>query len=457
MGEMTSKVSKKRVRKKIYGMILPIATENILQMTAGFISTGMLGRIGKVAISSFGISDRIIKILWALFKGITTGASVFVAQAYGSNNLKKLRKVVQQTLLSVIIVGIVLQQVIFWNAQRLLQFIYGPKPDILLNAVTYLKTVSWGIPFLGIMLVVAGVLQGMGNARTPMIIAFIMNIFNICFGYGLIFGNFGLPVLGIKGAAMAMAIGQFVAAMIGLYVLFNKKGVLGSLYNGNFFKIDIKQIASVYKLGAPTAFESIFWNVGSILLIRVILGYGDVAMASYQLGLQAEAISYMPAAGFSIAATAFIGQALGARDKKLGKTYLKETIKGSFMVTSISVILLVFFPKVILRLLTDEQEVINLGAKYLILMGLVQIPQNMSGVLNGALRGAGYTRVPMFVAGVGIWLIRIPFSYLLAYIFDLGIMAIWSVMCVDLVVRFLMSLTLYKKKDIYETELVFEE
>lgn len=448
------KPSIKIVRKKIYSMIIPIATENILQMTAGFISTGMLGRIGKVAISSFGISDRIIKIIWAIFKGITTGASVFVAQAYGANNFKKLRKVVQQTLLSIITVAIVLQQIIFWNAEKLLKVIYNPNPNILNNGVIYLKTVSWGIPFLGIMLVVAGILQGMGNAKTPMYIAFIMNVFNICFGYGLIFGNLGFPVLGIKGAAIAMVIGQFIAAMIGIYVLFNKDGILGSSYNNNFFKIDIKQVLAVYKLGTPTAFESIFWNIGSILLIRVILGYGETAMAAYQLGLQAEAISYMPAAGFSIAATAFIGQSLGARNKELGKIYLKETVKGSLMVTSFSVILLVFFPSMILNLLTNEQEVIDLGVKYLILMGLVQIPQNISGVLNGALRGAGYTKVPMFVAGVGIWIIRIPFSYLLSYVFNLGIIAIWTVMCVDLVVRFLMSFILYKRKNIYDAELV---
>jgi len=90
-------------------------------------------------------------------------------------------------------------------------------------------------------------------------------------------------------------------------------------------------------------------------------------------------------------------------------------------------------------------------------MGLVQIPQNISGVFNGALRGAGFTSVPMVVAGVGIWGIRIPFSLLTTYYFNLNVKAIWIVMGIDIICRFLLSFILYKSKDIYEQELLVEK
>lgn len=437
-------------------MILPITIENILQMTAGFVSMAMIGRIDAIAIASLGLSTRITQIIWALFKGVTTGGAVFVAQAYGSGNHKKVKHIIQQTLLSSIILVFILQQFVFWKAPLILK-IFNPKPSLLANASIYLKIVSWGLPFVAIMLVVAGVLQATGNAKTPMKIAFIMNLTNIAFSYILIFGKFGMPALGIRGAAIATLIAQFAGAMLGIYVLFNKDGMLSSFFNKKFFKLDFKQIGNVYKVGTPTALESIFWQISAIILTRVILSYGEVAMASYQLGLQAESISFMPAMGFGVAATAFIGQAVGAKDKVLGRKYMKELLKGSAILTSISAFILIFFPSSVMKLLTTDTQVIEMGVLYLVIMGLVQLPQNIAGVFNGALRGAGYTKVPMIVAGVGIWVIRIPLTLIVTYKFNMSIKAIWIVMGIDLVVRFILSLTLYKTRDLYNKKLVFED
>jgi putative MATE family efflux protein len=459
MGENTKQYSLQEIRKKIYSMILPITIESILQMTAGLVSMALIGRISTTdptAVNAIGISSRITQIVWALFKGITTGASVFVAQAYGSGNHKKLKQVVQQTLLSSIVLVIIFQQIVFWNAPKLLS-IFNPSPDLLENGVLYLRTISWGLPFMVIMLAVAAVLQGMGNAKTPMLIALMMNFINIVLSYLLIFGHLGITGLGIKGAAIATATAQLCGSMIGLYVLFSNGGILNSHLNKTFFKLDLKQVVDVYKVGLPTSFESIFWQIAAIILTKAILTFGDTAFAAHQLGLQAESISYMPAAGFGIAATTFIGQALGAKNSELGKAYLKETLKGTVWVTTLCASILIFLPTLVMKMLTENVEVISLGAKYLIIMGLVQIPQNISGVLNGALRGAGFTRVPMFVAAAGLWGIRIPFTLILTYKFQLSIIAIWIVMGVDLVVRFILSFIIYKSKNIYNRELVFEE
>lgn len=456
MGEAINTVNVKEIRKRILSMILPITIESILQMTAGFISMAMIGRIDAIAIGALGISMRITQIIWALFKGVTTGASVFVAQAFGANDTKRLKSVVQQTLLSTILLVLILQQIVFWKAPTLLS-VFNPSPELMSNAVMYMRTVSWGLPFMAVMLVVAGVLQGMGNAKTPMKIAFIMNLINIAFGFIFIFGNFGFPALGLKGAAVATVIAQIISALLGLYVLFNSDGVLGSMYNRSFLKLDFNQILSVYKIGMPTALESIFWQLSAVILTKIILTFGETAFAAYQLGLQAESISYMPAAGFGIAATAFIGQAIGSRNKELGKVYLKELVKGSLLITIVCAGILVFLPNGVMRLLTDDYSVIKIGSVYLFIMGLVQIPQNISGVLNGALRGAGFTRVPMIVAGAGLWGIRIPFAFILTYYFKFDVMAIWIVMGIDLIFRFILSLTIYKTKDIYQQELLFEE
>ena len=450
------KMENKRIRSKIISMILPITIENILQMTAGFFSMAMLGRIDPIAIGSFGISNRITQIVWALFKGIATGASVFVAQAYGANNNEKLKKVALQTLISSIALVVILQQILFWKGTYFLK-IFNPRDVLLENGTMYLKTVSWGLPFLTIILVVAGILQGMGNAKTPMKVALIMNLLNVIFGYTLIFGHFGFKPMGLKGAAIATVLSQVIAAILGLWVLFSRDGILENSINKKSMKFDTKEIASIYKVGMPTAFESIFWQLAAIIITKAVLTYGEVAFAAYQLGLQAESISYMPAAGFGVAATTFIGQTLGAGEKELGKKYLKQLVIGTSVITVFTGGVLMFFPKQVMRILTDDAEVIRIGIQYLVVMGLVQIPQNIAGVLNGALRGAGFTRVPMIVAGVGLWCIRVPLSLLAAYVFKMDVRAIWVIIGIDMALRFVLSLAIYKNKDIYNKELLIEE
>lgn len=451
---MKKKLQNDIIRKKIYKMILPITADNVLQMLAGLVSMAMVSRISTLSVDAVGISTRVTQLMWALFRGVATGASVFIAQAYGAGKLDKLKTVAWQTLVSSTILIIIMQQLIFWNAGTILS-IFNPSQELLKSGITYLKIVSWGLPFMVIMLVVAGVLQGMGNAKTPMKISIIMNIINILLGYILIFGNLGFNPMKIRGAAYAMVIAQFAGALVGLLVLFSKNGVLSSALKDELSNMDFHQIYEIYRVGIPSSMELVFWQIAAIILTTIILSFGESAYAAYQIGLQLESISYTPAMGFGVAATTFIGQCLGEKNGE-GRTYLKELIKGSLMVTAVGASILVFLPGTIMKLMTDDMSVVKLGSIYLILMGLVQVPQNLSGVLNGAMRGAGYTRVPMIVAGIGIWGIRIPVSFLLTRYFNFGVASIWVVFCLDLIIRFILSFSLYKMKDIYNVKLVYE-
>lgn len=446
---------RKNINKKIVSMIIPITIENLLQMVAGIVSMGMIGRIDALSISALGIGMRITQVIWALFKGITTGATVFVAQYYGAGEMDKVKNVIKQTLLSSIVVVAVLQFIVYTQASRLLM-VFDPQPELLELATKYIKAVALGLPFMAIMLVIGGVLQGMGNAKTPMFITMLMNLANLLVGYIFIFGKLGITPMGVKGAALATVISQVVAAALGLYVIFAGDGILKGTLKRRLPDIDRKQIAEVYRVGLPTSMESIFWQIAAIILTRAILTFGETAFAAHQLGLQAESVSYMPAAGFGVVATALIGQALGAKDKELARIYLRQILKSALCITALSVIVLIGFPKVMMSALTDNRDIIELSAIYLILMGLVQFPQNTTGVLAGAMRGAGFTKVPMMVAGIGLWGIRVPLALLMTYVFKRTIIAIWVVMCIDLVFRFFICFFYYRSKNIYESRLMTE-
>lgn len=432
-------------------MILPITVENILQMTAGLVLMAMIGRIDAIAVGAIGIANVLYKILWGVFKGISTGTSVLVAQAYGAGNYKKLKSVTEQSFIISLIISVVFQQILYWFAEYLL-VIFNPSSELLANGTLYLRIISISLPFAAVILLVSGVLQGMGNAKTPMISIGILNIVNIVFGYIFIF-----PMkMGLKGAAYAYNIAYITSALFGIYVLFSRNGVITNIGGRFEFNLNKNEVMDILGLGIPTSFETIFWQAAAIFITRAILTYGDIAYAAYQLGLQAESISYMPATGFGIAATTFIGQALGSRDKETGKKYLKQLIKYTVILTAFAGGALTFFPKPIMRLLTDDKEVIRIGAMYLVVMGLTQLPQNISGVLNGALRAAGYSKIPMINAGVGLWCIRVPFILIAAYVFKANIIWIWIGIGIDMSFRLLFSYLYFRKKNIWESRALVE-
>lgn len=443
----------REVNRKIVTMLVPITVENLLQMVAGIVTMGMIGRIDALSISALGISMRITQIIWALFRGITIGATVYVAQYYGAGKLDKVKHVIKQTLFSSIIVVAVLQLIVYTQASKLLM-IFNPQAELLKLATEYIRIVSLGLPFLAVMQVIGGILQGMGNARTPMFITMTMNLVNLTVGYTIIFGKLGFSPLGVRGAAVATVVSQSVAAALGLFILFGRNGILRGCLNKKLLSFDKEQIAAVYRVGLPTSMESIFWQLAAVILTRTMLTFGETAFAAYQLGLQAESISFMPAAGFSVVATALIGQALGAENKALARLYLRQILKGALAITAVNTVILTCFPKAVMSLLTNNKEIIVLSAIYLFLMGIFQIPQTTTGVLSGAMRGTGYTKVPMLVAGMGLWGVRVPFSLLMTYAFKGTVVSIWVVMCIDLIFRFVVCNILYRKKNIYESQLV---
>ncbi|MDP4109714.1 MAG: MATE family efflux transporter, partial [Bacillota bacterium] len=436
--------SKSEINRKVAVMILPITIEGILEMISGIINMGMIGRIDVFAVSALGIGIQIMELVWALLKGISMGETVFVARYYGAGDKKRMLSVMQQTIFSVMVVALLTLAVVFIGARQIL-CIYSPKPEIMELALTYLRTICFGFPFLAIMLAVAGAFQGMGNAHTPMIIAAIMNVVNIAVGYTLIFGRFGFQPMGVRGAAIATASSQAVAAILGLIIMFRKKGILRGYLNRKFFSVNIKELLDIYRVGIQSAAETIFWIMAGIIVARAIMTFGETAFAAYQLGVQAESISYMPAAGFGIAATAFIGQSLGAGNPKLAKLYMKQIMKEAMIITGVSVTLLLLIPRSIMSLLTNNMEVVKLGAIYLIMAGMVQIPQNAAGVFGGAMKGAGFARMPMLAAAVGIWGIRVPFTLIITYIIRLPVFAIWAAIDIDLVCRFILCFIFIRK------------
>ncbi len=437
-----TQLSHTAMRRNIFNMVWPATTESVLQMLVGIVATAMVGHISAEAVGAVGLANRVTQIVWAIFSAIGTGATVLIARSIGARERERAQTVAQQALVLAIVLVAILAPVVVWQAENLMVGLFSAQGEILALSYSYLSLVAWAMPFLAIMQVCGAILRGAGNTRTPMIVAFIVNVINVSFSFVLIYGFGPIAGMGVRGAALAAIIAQSIGAMIALFVLSRPQGdVSFPLFKGySPISLEVKRILNI---GVPSAFEHIFWQGATIILMRLIVTFGAAELAAHQLGLTAESLSYMPSVGFGIAATAFVGQSLGAGNPRQAEAYVKELARWSILLTACTASLLFFIPRVLMGWLTTDAAVIDLGARYLMLMALVQLPQQLSGVLNGAMRGGGDTKAPMIIGGTGLWLVRLPLSYLLSLYFGLGIMGVWLAMTADLLLRFALSVFRY--------------
>ncbi len=436
----------KTIKKEIYHIIIPMILENILQVSANLVTTAMVGRLLADDISAQGLCVRITDTLWVFYKGVAIGATVLIARAYGAGKEENCRRIMEQALLSELILVFLFQVVLFFRADIFLGF-FSHESRILALSESYMKIMVFGFPCCVIMTLVTAAFQGYGNTKTPMYIAAAMNGVNIILGYTLIFGMGPFSGMGIKGAATALVMSQAFGAGMGLYLLYRKKKGLFSdtVRREKFFSFDRKCVYEVYTTGIPAAFESMFWQFSAIILSKIILFYGASAFAAYQLGIQAETITEMPAIGFSTASTTLAARAIGKKDENLRKIYFQELIRVATAISIATSLLLILLPNVFMKVMTNKPELQAIGAVYVFVMGFIQIPQNLSRIYNGTIRALGYKNTPMLVAGFGIWVVRIPLCLLSAYVLHFPIIAIWIVIAADQLSRFLLSVFLYRR------------
>ncbi len=433
----------KEIRSTITRLVWPATVESVLQMGVGLVNTGMVGHLSAMAIGAVGLCNRATMLAWVMFQAISTGTTVIVAQSIGAGNRDKARSVAAQAVV-LGTVSVAILAIAFYVLALPLLAVFSPEPALLEAATQYLRILVVGMPAVGIMTSVGAGMRGAGDTRSPMIIAVLVNILNVAGNWTLIYGNMGFPALGMAGSALATVISQWLGAILALLAMTSRNSTLGISWRGPW-RLARAELGEMLGIGLPASGESLFWQLAAIVLTFFITGFGTNALAAHQLGLNAESLSYMPTAGFGIAATTLVGQSMGANRPDLARRYSRELTIMAVALTVVTGGLLLFMPHTILGFLTKDPEVISLGAIYLRLMATVQIPQQLQGVLTGALRGAGDTRSPMYIAAIGIWGIRLPLGYLLAFPLKMGIVGVWAAMTLDLAVRFVLTLVLYRR------------
>lgn len=416
----------------VLNLALPSAGEQFLSMLVGIVDTFLVGHLGAAALTAVGLSNQWVLMAMVFFSAVGTGGTALIARMIGARDKEGADRVARQSLILALVLGTVTMVPAVLLAGPAMQLM-GAETEALALGAQYLRIVSSVFTFSAVMFVGNACLRGAGDTRTPLVVMAVVNVLNIVVAWTLINGAFGLPRMGVAGSAMGALVGRLAGGLLVVAVLVRGRARLTVSLKG--WRLDIGLIRRMLKVGLPTGAEQLVFRVGMMSFARVVSSLGTVAFAAHQVALNAESLSYMPGFGFAVAATTLVGQGLGAKDKRRAERDGNSAFYLSAAIMSLMGVVFVIFARPIVGFFTSDPEVIALGTLPLRLVGLAQPFLASTMVYAGGLRGAGETRVPMFVNGISIWVVRVPLALFFTQLLGWGLTGAWVAMSIDLGVR----------------------
>ncbi len=444
-------IDENNLRKSVLRLAIPAVLEQVLVMIVGVISTMLVGRIGKEALSGVGIVNQTIAFILVLSVALSTGSTVLIARLIGQGNRDTAREAMRQTVVLGAIGFLVVSIICYFFASQIIHLFFGKADvEVLRLATIYFKISMFGLPFLLVNTIISGNMRGAGNMKAPMFIAFLVNILNLSLGIILIFGlqipglGVNIPAYGVVGAAWAISISRAFGGILSIIWIRTAEGPLRTpILKG--FKIDLALLGRIGNVGMPAMFEQIVMQ-GGFLMIQIILsGQGTTTMAVMQIGNSVNSIAFIPVWGFGIAATTLIGQSLGEGRSEVAKKAGWEAMKlGVIISTALSAILFIVSPWLV-GIYTTDPEVLSVGIIAIRIFCISQPFLAVVVVLSGALRGAGDIKYVMFTGLIGIWGLRLLLTVGFYHFFQLGALSVWVAFTMDFLVRSIMYLIRFNK------------
>jgi putative MATE family efflux protein len=266
----------------------------------------------------------------------------------------------------------------------------------------------------------AAVLRGMGDSKTPLFFLIFSTVLNILLDFLFIL----VFKWGLAGAAIASVI-SITAAFISIVIYLNKSHELLRIrYRKMVFDRGI--FYKSINIGLPTGLQQTFVSLGMTALLAIVNGFGTNVIAAYSVVARIDSLVTLPAMNFAMALSAFVGQNIGAQKSDRIRNGLVATLKMSSLIAVIFSVAAVFFGHQLVHIFTNDEDVVNIGQEYLIIVGSFYLVFNAMFIYGGIMRGAGDTLIPMLMSLFSLWIIRVPLAYVLSHYFaETGIW--WSI------------------------------
>ena len=407
---------------------LPLIGSHLMQMVPGLTDTIMLGWYGVDELAASVLAHSLFFIILIVGSGFAITVMPMVASAAAIDDKTSVRRSVRMGLWISIIYSIFFIPILLFSENLFL--ILGQEEHLAKSAQTYLRIAGWSIVPGLLIMVLKSFFSALERPNVVLLSLIIGGLVNIVLNYTLIFGNFGMPELGLTGAAIATLVTTIISILILLYFCLFKDEYSSYLIFNNIWRLDIEAFKEVFKLGLPVGITMLAES-GLFSATAVMMGWlGTNALAAHGIAIQISGITFMVYLGLANAGTVRVGRAVGRMDNSGLKL-----ASISVIILTIGAVLIVAFtflsvPKPLLMLFlspshVDTPSIILIGVPLLAIAAIFQIADGLQVVVLGLLRGLKDTAIPMVITTICYWGVGIPCSYLFGFVFNWGGNGIW--------------------------------
>lgn len=397
-------------------------------MMLGAVDTVMLSQYSDNSVAAVGVVNQLIMFAFLIFEMINIGTSVLCSQYLGAKMHKNIVQVVGVSLLLNLVFGLFVSAVLHYGAHFLLKTM-GLGPELMSYGVNYMEIVGAFAFFQAMSLTISASLRSANKAVYPMMVTVVVNILNIIGNYSLIFGKFGMPALGVEGAAISTAFARGVSMVILFVILFRKH--IRRFPLAYFRPFPLVELKNLLKVGVPSAGENMSYSFSQVVLTYFINMLGTEALATRTYVVNIVMFVYLFAIAMAQGGAICIGHLVG--EKRIRAAYLlgKYVMRISILVSLILSCIWALAGHTLFTLLTDNPEIIRLGTIILFIDVILEVGRAINIYATNALRATGDVNYPFYVGLVVQWSIAVGCGYLFGIHWGWGLVGMWCAFLLD--------------------------
>ena len=416
--------------KKTIQLSIPIVAGQLGQLMMSVVDNIMVGKIGAQALAAASIANAIFTLIMVVGFGLTMAVTPLTSIALGAGKDEECGVVLRQGIIVNLFSGFLLCGVVFLLSQTI-QYLNQPE-EIVGSAVIYMNVLGLSIIPMMIFQSYRQFAEGVSYLKPAMIIMLFANLVNILANWIFIYGNLGMPPLGLTGAGIATISSRIFMAVALMIVIMQSPKMKRFDPTLNYRKINFPMIRRLLTIGIPAGFQY-FFEVGAFAASAIMVGWmGTMPLAAHQIALNLASISFMVALGISSAGTIRVSNAVGKKD-------VAGTRLAGFSATFVCIVFMasaglvfILFRFLLPALYLRDPAIIEISANLLMIVAFLQISDGTQAVGLGILRGITDMKIPTLITFAAYWLIGLPCGYLLAFKFNMGIYGIWYGLLISL-------------------------
>jgi len=429
--------------KLLVSLALPIFIDTLLVMTLGAADTFMLSRYSDESVAAVGLVNQLVNIVFIIFQVISMATSILCSQYVGAGQRDRVLQVMGISVLFNFLIGMAFSAVLYGKATDLLETM-GVREELFSQSFSYMRIVGAFAFFQAVSLSAAAALRSVDMAHYPMFVSGLVNVINIVGNYALIFGKFGLPALGVQGAAISTVACRALSSVLLLCLLFRKYVV--RLPKGLFRPFPWQEAGKLFKVGIPSAGEQMSYSLSMVVVTYFINFLGNDELATRTYAHTITTFVYL----FSLAAAQggaiVIGHLTGMKKYDAAFALGRRVLRVSVAVTFVLSFITACFGHTIFSMLSDNEHIIRMGSLVLWVDILVEVGRaiNLFGV--NSLRSAGDIYYPVTVGIIVCWTVAVGGSWLLGIGLHGGLIALWCALILDENIRGLIFIRRWKSR-----------